>query len=465
MRVHEAPRGVDGREPAAGGVDQSPPPALFTDLYQLTMLQVYLAERRTESAVFELVFRSLPDTRNFMVAAGLDDVLTYLEGLRFTEPELAWLTETGWFSDRFIDELRRFRFTGDVWALPEGTLVFPGEPLVQIVAPLPEAQLVETYVLNQIHLQSVLASKAARVVLAARGKAVVDFGSRRAHGMDAALKVARSSYLVGAAGTSNVLAGLVYGIPVFGTMAHSYVQTYNDEVAAFAAFAREFPETTLLVDTYDTLEGVRSVIALARRLGPEFRVRAIRLDSGDRLGLAKEARELMDEAGLDGVEIFASGGLDEYQVAYLLDHGAPIDGFGVGTDLAVSRDAPALDMAYKLVEYSGVPRLKLSTGKEHLPGRKQVFPTHDDDTLGSDVIGLFDEQLDGTPLLHHVMQRGKRTALGGDTLAEARRRATTQLRALPRGLGTLDPVLPDRAFRCAPSSKLADLATRTRGSS
>jgi nicotinate phosphoribosyltransferase len=327
----------------------------FTDLYELTMDRAYAAEGMDQTAVFELFFRELPPGRNFLVAAGLEDVLDALESLGITADDLEYLRGLGLFPEAFLEQLRGFRFVGEVWAMPEGTVVFPHEPLVQVVAPILEAQLIETLVLNQVHFQSLIASKAARVVAAAAGRDVIEFGSRRAHGAEAALKVARASYLAGAAGTSNVLAGKLYGIPVSGTMAHSYIQAHDDEAAAFAAFADVYPETTLLVDTYDTLAGVRRVIGLARRLGDRFRVRAVRLDSGDLGTLARQARQMLDAAGLSSVRIFASGGLDEYEVAELVAAGAPIDAFGVGTKMAVSEDAPSLDMAYKLVEYAGRP--------------------------------------------------------------------------------------------------------------
>lgn len=307
------------------------------------------------------------------MAAGLADVVEFLEAFRFDEQDLRYLRGLGQFSDEFLRWLAGVRFTGDVWAAPEGTVIFPNEPAVQLIAPIIEAQLVETFVLNQIHLQSVLASKAARVVAAARGRPVVDFGARRAHGTDAACKVARTSYLAGAAGTSNLLAARQYGIPTFGTMAHSFVQAFDSEVAAFEAFARLYPATMLLVDTYDTLRGVDHVIELAKRLGNRFDVRAVRLDSGDLDELSKATRARLDTAGLEQVEIFASSGLDENRIAALLAARCPIDGFGVGTQLVVAQDAPALDMAYKLVAYDGSGRTKFSSGKVIYPGRKQVF--------------------------------------------------------------------------------------------
>ncbi|MBI3461507.1 MAG: nicotinate phosphoribosyltransferase [Planctomycetes bacterium] len=405
--------------------------ALFTDLYELTMAQAYQAEGMDHLAVFELFFRELPDNRSFIVAAGLDDVLDSLEQLHVTDEDITYLRGLGQFSDRFLALLRGFRFMGDVHAVPEGTIVFPNEPLIQVIAPIFEAQLIETLVLNQIHFQSVVATKSARVVLAAQGRAVIDFGSRRAHGSDAALKVARASYLVGAAGTSNVLAGRLYGIPVFGTMAHSYIQAHDSELDSFDQFVREFPETTLLIDTYDTLHGAKNVIELKRRLGEGFRVKAVRLDSGDLQDLAFRTREMLDAAGLQNVRIFASSGLDEYKIAALLEGGSPIDAFGVGTKMAVSKDATDLDMAYKLVEYASVPRTKLSARKVIYPGRKQAFREVQSGIMVRDVIGRFDEPLEGESLLQPVMQRGARLPAGRVSLENARQHARRELSRLP----------------------------------
>lgn len=414
--------------------------ALFTDLYELTMMQAYYAEGMTGQAAFELFFRKLPKSRNYVMAAGIDEVLNYLENVRFTDDDLAWLRQKGQFSEAFLQTLRDFRFTGDVYAVPEGTIVFENEPVVQVVAPMPQAQLVETYVLNQIHLQSVAATKAARVVTAAPGRNVVDFGSRRSHGTDAALKVARSSYLAGAAGTSNVAAGRLYDVPIFGTMAHSYVQAHPDEMAAFRAFIQEFPETTLLVDTYDTLEGVHKVIELARQLGEDFKVQSIRLDSGDLAELAKASRKLLDEAGLDKMKILASSGLDEYKITELLAEGAPIDGFGVGTELAVSGDAPDIDFSYKLVAYEGQPRMKLSSKKMNPPGRKQVFRVVENGQMVRDIIAHYDETLTGEVLLQPVMRNGRRLDAGRVPLPRAREHAQNQLELLPPRLKGLERV-------------------------
>ncbi|MFW6154231.1 MAG: nicotinate phosphoribosyltransferase [Planctomycetota bacterium] len=412
---------------------------LFTDLYELTMAQAYHAQGMNDTAVFELFFRKLPEHRTYTVAAGLDDALAFLEALRFTDDDLAYLAAQGQFHDAFLDVLRDLRFTGDVWAMPEGTVVFPDEPILQVVAPILQAQLVETAMLNQINVQSVLATKAARVVHAARGRTVVDFGSRRAHGAEAAIKAARCGYLAGAQGTSNVLAGRMYDIPIVGTMAHSYIQAHDDETAAFEHFARLYPGTTLLVDTYDTLDGVRKVIDLAASMGDEFTVRAVRLDSGDLTDLARRARAMLDEAGLTGVKIFASSGLDEYKIDRLLTAGAPIDGFGVGTSMVISDDAVSLDLAYKLVAYAGRPRTKLSSGKLIYPGRKQVFRITTDDRMDHDTIAFADDSPAGDPLLVPVMRRGQRTGAGRATLAQARETFSHNRRHLPDRLTALDP--------------------------
>jgi len=416
--------------------------ALLTDLYELTMLQAYFRERFFDEAVFSLFFRKLPESRNYLLACGLEDALRFLEGLRFDAEDVRALRGLGIFDEDFLAWLPELRFEGDVFAVPEGTPVFPEEPLLEVVAPLPQAQIAESFVMNQVHFQSVIASKAARVVAAARGRKVVDFGMRRMHGTDAALKGARAYHVAGLGATSNVLAGAVYGIPVAGTMAHSYVEAHDDERDAFRAFAEAFPDTILLVDTYDTLEGVRRVVGLARELGESFRVRGVRLDSGDLAKLAFGAREILDAAGLDGLEIFASGGLDEYGIAEMLDAGAPVDGFGVGTNMGVAKDAPALDMAYKLTAYAGRGRLKASSGKRILPGRKQVFRIEDGGRALRDVIAREDEAGPGRALLEPVMRRGERLPAGRVSLDDARERAAREIAKLPdpvRGLAPADP--------------------------
>lgn len=419
--------------------------ALLVDLYELTMLQAYLREDMREDAVFNLFVRRLPESRNFLLAAGLDDALESIETMRFTPEALDYLAGRPEFSYDLIDWLANFRFTGTVRAVPEGTPIFGGEPILEVIASLPEAQLLETIIMNQVHLQTVLASKAARVKLAAGGRSVVDFGLRRIHGVDAGLKAVRAFYIAGVDATSNVLAGRVYGIPVTGTLAHSYIQAHDAEPDAFRAFVQLYPETTLLVDTYDTLDGVRNVIALARELGDAFRVRAVRLDSGDLASLAHDTRALLDDAGLTEVKIFASGSLDENVIASIIDDHAPIDGFGVGTSMGVAVDAPALDVAYKLTEYAGTGRLKLSTGKHVLPGRKQVFRQEQNGAPVRDVIARADETLEGRPLLEDVMAHGRRLPAGRVPLARCRDIARAEITALPariRALSRAEPPFP-----------------------
>lgn len=422
--------------------------ALLTDFYELTMLQAYWREAMHQEATFSLFVRKLPGARNYLLACGLDDALRYLERLRFTPEDLEYLTTFDTFSADFLDWLADFRFTGDVYAVPEGTPVFADEPLLEVVAPLPEAQLAETFIMNQVHLQTVLASKAARLTTAAGHRAVVDFGLRRMHGADAGLKAARAFYIAGIAATSNVLAGRVYGIPVTGTMGHSYIQAHDREADAFRAFAELYPSTILLVDTYDTIDGVKEVVRLAGALGDRFQVRGIRLDSGDLGALAFACRDLLDDAGLEHVEILASGGLDEFAIAKIVESGAPITGFGVGTDLGVSRDEPALDIAYKLTDYAGRGRLKLSSGKEVLPGRKQIFRVERDDQAVEDILARPDEQQPGRPLIRRVMEGGRRTCR--EPLAEIRERACRETARLPRpiqALAAAAPAYPVRVSR------------------
>ncbi|HWO93511.1 MAG TPA: nicotinate phosphoribosyltransferase [Dehalococcoidia bacterium] len=414
--------------------------ALFTDLYELTMLQAYYREGMVEPAVFDLFVRELPEERNFLVAAGLDDALTYLERLSFSEDALSYLQSLGLFDDGFLRRLADFRFTGNVFAVPEGTPVFANEPLVEVEAPMPEAQFVETFLLNQVTFQTMIASKGARAVIAAGGRPVIDFGTRRTHGADAGLKAARALAIAGFASTSNVLAGHMYGLQVSGTMAHSYVSAHPTELDSFRAFARSYPETILLVDTYDTEEGVQNVIRLARELGESFRVTGVRLDSGDLTELSQRARRMLDAAGLSSVRIVVSGGLDEYSVARLMEAGAPIDSFAVGTAVGTSADAPRLDTAYKLVAYAGEGRMKLATAKRTLPGRKQVYRHRDGDgRIRRDVLALASEQLDGEPLLREVMRNGTRLAQGRSSLQDARELAERELAALPEELRSLTP--------------------------
>jgi len=434
--------------------------ALFTDLYELTMMQSYFAEDMHDRAAFSLFVRELPEHRNYLLAAGLDDALSYLENLRFDDADIAYLRELGKFTPDFLDWLKGFRFTGDVYAVPEGTPVFENEPLLEIEAPVAEAQLVETAVMNIVHVQTLLASKAARVVEAARGRAVVDFGARRIHGRDAAMKAARAYHIAGVNATSNVEAGREYGIEVSGTMAHSYIEAFANEAEAFAAFTRTYPDTVLLVDTYDTIQGVQNVIDLARKLGDDFKVRAIRLDSGDLLELSRKARAMLDEAGLQDVGVFASGGLDEYKIAELLAAGAPIDGFGVGTAMGVSEDAPSLEIAYKLTAYAGEGRLKLSPGKASFPGLKQVSRHESPEGHAiRDTLGLHSESLEGRPLIECVMRDGKRVKPAQE-LDAIRAYAAQQIGALPPEIRAIQPAEPPYPVKI--SAKLEDYTEEVR---
>lgn len=411
--------------------------ALFTDLYQLTMLQAYFREEMEEDAVFDLFVRRL-GSRNFLLACGLATVLDYLENVRFTSAAIDYVRSIGGFKDDFLDYLAGFRFEGDVFAVREGTPIFADEPILEVVAPIGQAQIVETFLLNQITFQTNIATKASRVRRAAGERLVADFGMRRMHAADATLKAARAFHVAGLDSTSNVLAGHLYGIPVTGTMAHSYIEAHDEEDAAFGAFADLYPETILLVDTYDTLEGVRKVVELADRLGDDFEVRGIRLDSGDLGQLAKDARRILDDAGLNDVSIFASGSLDEHKIAELLSGGAPIDGFGVGTKMGTAADQPYLDSAYKLTGYAGVPRMKLSSAKSNLPGRKQVYRHYENGVAAYDVIATRDESHEGEPLLEPVMRGGERTDAGRYSLDDARQHAAASLEKLPSRLLALE---------------------------
>lgn len=390
--------------------------SLFTDLYELTMCASYLDNNMFEPATFDLFVRRLPENRSYLLCAGLEQVLRYLENIKFTDKHLSFLKKQG-FSNNFIEYLESFKFTGDVWAMPEGTIAFPREPLIRVTAPIIEAQLIETFLLNTINLQTMIATKASRVVQAANGKPVVEFGLRREHGIDAGMKVARASYIAGCTGTSNVLAGMTYGMPVFGTMAHSFVMAFDNEVDAFRAFAKTFPnKSTLLIDTYNDMAGAENAIVVAKELEAKgFRLGGVRIDSGDLAETSKKVRRLLDDKGLGYVTIFASGDLDEYRIEELLRKDARIDAFGVGTRMGTSADRPYVDVIYKLCEtqrtngeYS--PIMKLSEGKITLPGRKQVYRYKDaEGNYVKDVIALADEKLDAESLLIEVMEDGEIT--------------------------------------------------------
>ena len=413
--------------------------ALLTDLYELNMASSYLRRGMNGVATFSLYIRRLPPGRAFVVAAGIDGCLSWLEELRFADEELEYLRALG-FDETAIEAFGGLRFTGDVWAVPDGRIVFAGEPLAEVSAPIAEAQLAETFLLNQLTFHSVVASKAARCRLAGEDRVeLVEFGFRRTQGIEAAMAVARVTALVGFTATSNVEAARRYGLVPAGTMAHSYIEAFPTESEAFRAFASDLPgATTFLVDTYDTLGGVAHAIEVTKQLGIESRA-AIRLDSGDLVTLAREARRMLDEAGLKSVRIFVSGALDERDIRRMLDAGASIDAVGVGTRLGVSADAPYFDSVYKLVDYDGRPVMKLSVDKVTLPGAKQVFRAQG----MRDLLGLRDEAPPpgSERMLEHVMSAGRRL---GDlpSLESSRRRFESDLDALPASLRDLDAAAP-----------------------
>jgi nicotinate phosphoribosyltransferase len=412
---------------------------LLTDLYQLTMAQAYFREQRAASATFSLFIRSYPTDRGYFVSAGLQDVLDYLEGFSFDVAAIDFLDSQKIFSPDFLNHLAKLRFTGQVWAIPEGRIFFTDEPVIEVTAPIIEAQIVETFIINQIHLQSLIATKAARCVHAAGGRTVVDFALRRTHGIDAGMKVARASYLAGFAGTSNVKAGQRYGIPLVGTMAHSFVSSFEREIDAFRAYAATFPDNAiLLIDTYDTSAGAKNAVQVGREMARRGqKLLGVRLDSGDMAALSVEVRRILDAAGLREVKIIGSGGLDEFELAQLTAANAPFDSYGVGTKMGVSADQPSSDIAYKLVEYDDRPVLKLSTGKSSWPGRKQLFRGQDNHGQAQgDIIGLRDEELPGERLLTKVMHDGKRIA-GYPSLPELREIFVREFAALPESVRAL----------------------------
>jgi nicotinate phosphoribosyltransferase len=410
--------------------------ALLTDFYELTMCNSYFENGKNETATFDLFIRKLPPNRSYFVFAGLEQVLLFLENMKFSEKHISYLREKR-LSDGFLEYLKGFKFTGEVWSVPEGTIVFPEEPLIRVTAPIIEAQLVETFILNTVNLQTMIATKASRVVHAAKGRPVIEFGLRRTQGTDAGMKAARCSYLAGAEGTSNVLAGMKYGIPLFGTMAHSYVMFFDKEVDSFRAFAKTFPEnSTFLIDTYDDLKGAENAAIVAKELEKKgHRLNAVRLDSGNLLSISRKVRRILDDRGLEYVKIFASGDMDEYAIEQLLKKGAKIDAFGVGTRMGTSLDRPYVDVVYKLSgkaeDGDFVPTMKLSKGKMTLPGKKQIFRKRDrNGNYAKDIIGLENETIRGERLLKEVMKDG-RIACEMPTLEMTRETTLKNLSELP----------------------------------
>jgi len=384
---------------------------LFTDLYELTMAASYYAHSVFSKATFSLFIRDNRFTRNFYIAAGLEQVLEELSSFRFLEQDINYLQKSGRFSTDFINYLRQLQFSGEVYAMPEGSIFFANEPVLEVSAPIIEAQLIETFLLNTIGFQTMIASKAARCVHAAEGRSLIDFSLRRTHGQDAGIKVARSTFLAGFSATSNVLAGKIYDIPISGTMAHSYVSAFDSELEAFFAYSDTFPDQSIfLIDTYDTLGGAVNAVTVAKKMKEKgHALIGVRLDSGDMAELSRKVRNILDEAGLYDVKIFASSGFDEYKIAKVISEGAKIDAFGVGTKVGVSGDVPFVDIVYKMVRFKGSDKRKLSPGKITLAGEKQIFRKSDrSGHYQEDVVGLRNESIDGTvPLLEKVMEDGK----------------------------------------------------------
>ncbi len=411
--------------------------SLLTDLYELTMAQVYFKRGMNKTAIFDFYTRKV-ENRSYLLTAGLEQLLFYLLNIKFTQEDLEYLRSTGLFEEDFLNYLKNFRFTGNVYAVEEGEIVFPDEPIIQVEAPLIEAQIIETFLINTLQHPTLVATKAMRCYSAARGTILIDFGLRRAHGTDAGMKAARSSFIGGFAGTSNILAGKEYGIPIFGTMAHSFILAHKDEVDAFINFASVYPENTiLLVDTYNTVNGIYNAVKAIKKLGLKH-FKGIRLDSGDILSLSREARKILDREGFKDAIIVVSGGINEYKIKELLDNGAPIDGWGVGTELVVSADLPYLDCAYKLVEYDGRPVMKFSTKKKTLPHKKQIYRIYENGIIKRDIITRYDEKVDeGTPLLHKYIENGK-LVKKLPSLKEIKEKAINSFNSLPEEMKNID---------------------------
>ncbi|MCS7245959.1 MAG: nicotinate phosphoribosyltransferase [candidate division WOR-3 bacterium] len=378
--------------------------SMLMDLYELTMAYSYFKSSRNEISTFEVFIRNLPENRNFLVSAGIDDIIEIIINFRFEEDDIKYLRSLKIFSEDFLEYLKKFKFTGDLYAMPNGQIYFPNEPVIRITAPRIQAQMFETIVLNQFNFQSMIASKCARITLASRNIPCVDFSPRRDHGIDSAIKVAKVSYMCGFIGTSNLLAGKLYNIPVYGTMAHSYIMSFDSEEEAFREFLKRFSEPVLLIDTYDTIEGAKKVIKLLKE---GYRIKGVRIDSGDLVKLSKEVKKIFENEGFGNIKIFLSGDLDEYVIENILNEGAVADFFGIGTKMGTSSDAPYLNGVYKLVEDEYGFKIKTSPQKLTLPGKKQVYRIYENGLMKEDIIVLEDDKINGEPLLKKYIENGK----------------------------------------------------------
>ncbi|MEO0224690.1 MAG: nicotinate phosphoribosyltransferase [candidate division WOR-3 bacterium] len=406
--------------------------SLLTDLYELTMAYSYFKSNRNEISTFELFIRNLPNNRNFLVSAGIDDIIKIISEFHFSEDDIKYLKSLKLFSDDFLDYLKNFKFKGDVWAIPSGQIYFPNEPVIRITADRISAQLLETIILNQFNFQSMIASKCARIIISSRGIPCIDFSPRRDHGIDSALKVAKVSYICNFIGTSNVLAGKIYNIPVYGTMAHSYIMSFGDEETAFKEFLKCFKEPVLLIDTYDTIEGAKKVIKLLKE---GYKIKGVRIDSGDLVELSKKVKQMFKNEGFD-IKIFLSGDLDEYVIDEILKKGAVADAFGIGTKMGTSSDAPYLNGVYKLVEDEYGFKIKTSPNKITLPGKKQVYRIYKNGIMVKDIIALEDEKCEGVPLLKKYIENGK--VLEHEEIENSRKFFKENLSTLPDYLKTIN---------------------------
>jgi len=404
--------------------------SLLTDLYEITMAYSYFKSNRNEISTFELFIRNLPKNRNFLVSAGIDDIIKIISEFHFTDDDIKYLKSLKLFSDDFLDYLKNFKFKGDVWAIPSGQIYFPNEPVIRITADRISAQLLETIILNQFNFQSMIASKCARIIISSRGIPCIDFSPRRDHGIDSALKVAKVSYICNFIGTSNVLAGKIFNIPVYGTMAHSYIMSFSDEETAFREFLKYFEEPVLLIDTYDTIEGAKKVIKLLKE---GYKIKGVRIDSGDLVELSKKVKQIFKNEGFD-IKIFLSGDLDEYVIDEILSKGAIADAFGVGTKMGTSSDAPYLNGVYKLVEDEYGFKIKTSPGKITLPGKKQVYRIYKNGIMEKDIIALEDEKCEGIPLLKKYIENGN--VLEYEDIENSRKFFKENLSTLPDYLKT-----------------------------